>query len=104
MVLTERATVLADPLRAALASVRDALRSGATFDPATAERRFVIASSDYAQFAAMPHVMHEIRAQAPGVSIAMVSPGPDLARLLESGDVDLAILPETVTNGCARPS
>src|SRR4029078_12452882 len=47
MVLTPRAGALVWPLHKLLGDTERLLRGGTTFDPTTAERRFVIAATDF---------------------------------------------------------
>ncbi|MCU0684962.1 MAG: LysR family transcriptional regulator, partial [Polyangiaceae bacterium] len=91
LVPTARAEAMAAPLRQALSDVRAAVRAGAAFEPRSSKRRFVIATVDYAVFRIIPPALEVLRSEAPGISIAIESPGPRLGARLESGAVDLAI-------------
>ncbi|HEU4404357.1 MAG TPA: LysR family transcriptional regulator [Polyangiaceae bacterium] len=91
LVPTARAEAMAAPLRQALSDVRAAVRAGATFEPRSSKRRFVIATVDYVEFRVIPRALKVLRREAPGISIAIEPPGPRLGARLESGAVDLAI-------------
>src|SRR6516165_7336171 len=54
MVLTARAQALQSPLSRALAELRAAVRVGAPFDPAKAERRFTILANDLFEAYGLP--------------------------------------------------
>jgi DNA-binding transcriptional LysR family regulator len=92
MVLTPRAEALVDPLHTLLMDVERLLRGGATFDPATAARRFVIAAPDFLATLLLPPLLDAAAREAPGTSLEIVpSARRGNAWLLETGDVDLAL-------------
>lgn len=90
MVPTERALALAQPVRSAMLAVEQTLAPPAAFDPATAQRDFVIATNDFVAFAMLPRLLARLQREAPGVRLHVrafqehVIP-PDLQR----GDADL---------------
>jgi DNA-binding transcriptional LysR family regulator len=92
MVLTPRAETLVGPLRTLLKDVERLLRGGATFDPATTSRRFVIAAPDFLATLLVPALLAAAAREAPGISLEIV---PSVRRgnawLLETGEVDLAL-------------
>ncbi|MGF1465403.1 MAG: LysR family transcriptional regulator [Sandaracinaceae bacterium] len=90
-VLTPRAEALEEPLRAALANVRAALRAGEGFDAATSRRHFVVANADYGDFVAFPAAVERVRREAPHVTFETTSDSDDLATRLASGAVDVAV-------------
>jgi DNA-binding transcriptional LysR family regulator len=61
------------------------------FCPQTSERVFRIESTDTAQVTLAPKLMCHLREAAPSVRIDLQRIGPDTAKLLESGELDLAI-------------
>ena len=69
MVPTERALALAAPLRAALAPLEHGLEPSAPFDPATADRRFTLATNDFVAFALLPKLLARLSREAPGVRL-----------------------------------
>jgi len=92
MVLTPRAEALVSPLHTLLMDAERLLGSGATFDPATTARRFVIAATDFLATLLMPALLDAAAREAPGTSLEIVpSSRRGNAWLLETGDVDLAI-------------
>lgn len=92
MIATERALALAQPVAAALAAVQDVLAGPAAFDPARAERRFVIAATDFVEFVLLPRLLGRVGREAPGVRLQIVGwPHHRVPPTLETGDVDLMI-------------
>lgn len=91
MVPTERAEALAGPVRRGLLELHAAVRSTEPFDPATAERRFTIISSDYADFVILTRVLSYLEQRAPGVSIRMLPYTDSISTQLEDGTADLVM-------------
>lgn len=88
---TARAKELATPIRNGLQQLQVAL-AGQSFEPATSERRFVLATSDYVELVLLPALLRRLSKQAPGVKLALRPWGlhqapPELAR----GEVDLML-------------
>jgi DNA-binding transcriptional LysR family regulator len=92
MAPTERALALAGPLRTALVALEQGLQPAQAFDPAAADRNFIIMTNDFVAFAMLPRLLARLHQEAPGVSIQIrawqehVVP-PELAR----GDTDLVL-------------
>jgi DNA-binding transcriptional LysR family regulator len=92
MVLTARAQSLREPLAEVLGSVAKVLDGGSEFDPASAERRFVIAAPDFFSTLIVPNALDVLRREAPRVELSIVpSARRGNAWLLESGEIDLAL-------------
>lgn len=87
MTATPRANELRPAVRAALDAAEAVLRATPAFDPASADRAFVIAMADQAAYLLLPRLMARLTREAPGVRIDVR--GAPLDRLAE--DVDLAI-------------
>ena len=93
--LTPFAQALAPRVERALTDVQDAMQLRSEFDPASSDRRFVLAASDYVTGVLIRHLRALIAVEAPGVSVdyvptsrASIRPG------LESfGSVDLIVGP-----------
>ncbi len=100
MTPTPLALQLQQPLGAALARLRDVVTAARVFDPARDEFTVRIAASDYVQSALLLDFALALRAQAPGLRIALRA--ADSARLpgqMEQGEVDLAVLtPEGIAD------
>lgn len=92
MALTPRAEALVGPLHKLLVDTERLLGSGTTFDPARAERNFVIAAPDFLATLFLPPLLEAAAREAPGVSIEIVpSTRRGNAWLLETGEIDLAL-------------
>ena len=77
---------------AAAAGAKRLLAGGTTFDPATAERRFVIAAPDFLATLLLPPLLEAVAREAPGVVLDVVpSTRRGNAWLLETGELDLAL-------------
>ncbi len=72
MVLTERARALAPRIDAALAGVA-ALVEPEGFDPARAERRFLVAANDLSEMLLLPALAAAVAAAGPGLALAVRS-------------------------------
>lgn len=91
---TPFAEQVAGPLGVAMAQVTLALNQRSQFDPATSDRRFVLAMTDVGEVHFMPTLVARCRAVAPRVQLSSVRAGTvALKEELESGRVDLAIGP-----------
>ena len=89
---TERALDAAPGITSALRQLRESLAVRVPFTPATAKRRFTIASTDYTTSVIVPALSSELERIAPGVDIRLVGyEKGDIPALLDRGDVDLAL-------------
>lgn len=94
MVLTPRAQAMQVPIRAALHALARAVRAHPDFDAATERRLFRVASPDLFDWLVVPTLLATLERDAPGLSLStrpMV--GERLPRQLQSGEIDLAIVP-----------
>ena len=98
---TARADALREPLQQALAGLAQAIAPAAPFDPAHAQRVWRIAATDYAIGTLIQPMLPTLRAQAPGIRLALISlDPPTLARRAAQGQVDLAChIPEDAPPG-----
>ncbi|HET7502329.1 MAG TPA: LysR family transcriptional regulator [Kofleriaceae bacterium] len=91
VVATPRARELAQPVRDALRLLERSL-APRRFDPASASRTFVVATSDYVEFVLLPRLVGELERRAPGVRLQTLPWG--LHRIPEElarGTADLMI-------------
>lgn len=93
MVLTPRAEALVGPLRGGLVRLSRALHEPLTFDPSSLRRTFRVVSPDLFDALALPPLLRRLGAEAPGVELAMVPSAERLPLRLETGEIDLAIVP-----------
>lgn len=88
---TVRGTALLEPLQAALAGVGSLLAGRAPFDPASTERVFRIATTDYGATVILPPLAALMVSAAPKASIEVVPVDGQTFRQLGEVDVDLAL-------------
>jgi DNA-binding transcriptional LysR family regulator len=89
-ILTERGEAILAPLRDILEQL-EGISSPAEFSPATCDRRFRIATSDYVAESILPEMMAEFAVLAPKVSIEFRPWQPDQYDWLADGQVDLIV-------------
>ncbi|CAN5350547.1 LysR family transcriptional regulator [soil metagenome] len=87
---TARALEIAPGVRDGLTRLRDAMVP-TSFDPATADRRFVIAAGPYFCALLVPLLAQKVRLEAPGVSLRIVELTNDLVAILDRGSIDVAL-------------
>ncbi len=93
---TEFARSLQTPLREVLMQTETLLNGPGAFDPATADMTFKISGTDYFAVMLMPRLADHLSRIAPYVRVQLVNLVPDdYVQLLDSADVDLALIPQT---------
>jgi DNA-binding transcriptional LysR family regulator len=92
--LTPLAQELVEPVRDALLQVKSALSRRPGFDPATAERHFVVCASDYVVTVLLATVVQRLAHLAPGVSLHLRSPPRDIVQAFDRGAIDLLVMPQ----------
>lgn len=92
IVPTDRAVELGPLVRAALASIDDAVDAHRTFDPATTQREFRIRLSDIGESSFLPAILRLMATEAPFTSL-VIDPTPidEVVDALARGTVDAAI-------------
>ena len=90
MVPTPRADMLVEKAREILEAMRQISGAVPHFDPATSNRVFRICAPDSAHITMIPRLLQCIRGIAPNVQVETLPVNDNSARLLESGDADLA--------------
>ena len=88
---TPHATQLLCVLQQAESLLQSALDHHVVFDPMASDRMFRLQSTDIAQVTLLPKLMQRLKTLAPKVGIHLARTAPDTAKLLESGDLDLAV-------------
>ncbi|TAL78883.1 MAG: LysR family transcriptional regulator [Burkholderiaceae bacterium] len=91
MAPTELARSLMPYVTRTLALLQTTLDYRSQFDPATSGRSFRVSMSDVAQVTALPALLRIVRRDAPFVRIDITTVSENTSRLLELGEVDLAI-------------
>jgi DNA-binding transcriptional LysR family regulator len=95
MILTPKAQQLVEPVRQALLMIRSNITTPAKFDPAAAERRFVIVASDYAYNVFLADALKVAGKEAPMASFDVLPPDVSAFERLESGEVDVLLTIES---------
>ena len=89
---TAYAQELAEPVAYALGAIRGALNNAQSFEPRQSKKKFSIAMTDIGEIYFLPELMDRLAKAAPTISINAVRNIPvDLAKDMESGDIDLAL-------------
>ncbi|NUP07594.1 MAG: LysR family transcriptional regulator [Polyangiaceae bacterium] len=88
---TPRAIAIAADIRVGLSSFERAL-SPRSFDPKTAQRSFVVATSDFVELVLLPRLLERLAREAPGVRLELVPWGlHEVPPSLERAEADLMI-------------
>jgi LysR family nod box-dependent transcriptional activator len=85
---------LGPPVRDILQRVRVTIQTRPTFDPATAQRRFRLMTSDYLIEVLLTDVVRELDRIAPGIQLQILPSNEMSYALFQKGDVDLVIVPD----------
>lgn len=102
VVPTARASDLAAPIADVLARARGVLATAAPFDPATSRRRLTIGAPDGVSAVFLPHLLADLRENAPGIDVAVRQLLPSPVETLpwraafaelEALAMDVAVLP-----------
>lgn len=91
MTPTERARNLQPQIRQLLAQLEQTLSLPGEFDPANSDRLFRIMASDYAESTLIPALLSQLRQQAPGIRLDILTPSDVSINDVEKGKVDMAI-------------
>jgi DNA-binding transcriptional LysR family regulator len=92
MTPTPRAQSLLEPVKAILRDVERLIRTPEQFSPASSQKRFVIAASDYVEFTLLPPLIAELNRRAPNVEIQvkqLSTRSPESA--IEDNEIDFAV-------------
>jgi DNA-binding transcriptional LysR family regulator len=103
LTLTPLAQTLVGPVRESLLKVRAAIALRPGFDPATAERRFVVCASDYVTTVVLAHVVQRIAPLAPHLALDIRSPPKDVFQAFERGTIDLLVMPQPYVDSLPHP-
>ncbi|MBI5517358.1 MAG: LysR family transcriptional regulator [Deltaproteobacteria bacterium] len=98
---TARASELAGPLRAALATLEHAVEGGPGFDPRAARRTFQLLSNDYGSFVVVPALYEGVRRAAPGVDLWVRGVRDDPCEQLANGEADALVGPRPLVTARA---
>ncbi|AJK49911.1 LysR family transcriptional regulator [Burkholderia plantarii] len=93
MELTPLGKALAQPVREILLTVQSRVIARPDFDPAKAERDFVIRASDYLTTVLLIEVVQRLQREAPKIRLHIANMSDDVSAQLDRGEVDLVIYP-----------
>lgn len=103
MVLTALAESLVVPVRDTLLLARATIARKPGFEPASAERSFLICASDYATTVLLANVVRRVALEAPKVKLDIRSPMPNALDVFERGDIDILVMPENYMSAFPDP-
>lgn len=89
--LTPLASALMEPVKTSLQSIQTALQVRPKFEPATEQRHFKVAMTDYAAMVLMPTVLRLLLESAPYTVIHVERLDADSYNRLERGDLDFCV-------------
>lgn len=89
---THRAELLVEPLTVALKALAEGLGQWEPFVPASSQRTFTFAATDYTAFALLPALMRRLQREAPGIRVRLVQSERKVSiEDLASGRIDFAL-------------
>lgn len=89
---TYRAELLVEPLTFALKALAEGLGQWEPFVPASSQRTFTFAATDYTAFALLPALMRRLQREAPGIRVRLVQSERKVSiEDLASGRIDFAL-------------
>lgn len=89
---TQRADLLASAVAESLNLLSDQLGQWEPFDPATSQRTFVFAATDYTAFELLPGLISQLQCVAPGLRLRLVNSDRKVSiEDLASGRIDFAL-------------
>ncbi len=103
LMLTPLAESLLDPVRDTLLRARATIARKPQFDPATAERRFLVCASDYVTTVMLASALREVAELAPGVVVDIRSHSPEVFEAFDRGTIDLMVMPEQYVERFEHP-
>ncbi|WP_315761129.1 LysR family transcriptional regulator [Sphingomonas sp. Y38-1Y] len=95
MLPTSNALVLAPQVSAAILELRSILSTGMAFEPGQSKRVFRLIASDYITTVLISPLLPRLEAEAPGIRLDITLPRSNIGAMLEHGEIDLLISPET---------
>ncbi len=95
MLPTSNALALAPQVSAAIVELRSILSTGMAFEPAEARRVFRLVASDYIATVLISPLLARLEAEAPHVRLDITLPRSSIGAMLQDGEIDLIISPET---------
>jgi LysR family transcriptional regulator, nod-box dependent transcriptional activator len=97
--LSPFAESLQKPVRDVILQMRAISDWRPSFEPAESDRKITIEASDYIATVFMPEVFKLAYARAPGMRFELRLLAPNYRENLDSGEIDLLIIPDAVSSG-----
>jgi len=94
--MTPRAEALVVPLRTGLSCLQRALEASQPFEPSQTARTFRLAAPDLFDLVVLPALSRRLADVAPDLDLVMSASFAQLSPRLETGDLDLAVVPIVV--------
>ena len=91
MVLTARAELLVEPVRAVLEQIRTTIAVSPSFDPATSDRSIAIMASDYSTEVLLAPALQTFEQLAPNMRFEIMPMSDQPIEMLERGQIDLLL-------------
>jgi len=91
--LTPLGEELAYPVADILHRIRETVERRPAFSPATDERHFIAAASDYVSLVVLDRLLPALALEAPNLTLELMGTGQSVAPKLANGDLDFAFLP-----------
>ncbi len=88
---TRQALGIIGNVQASIAAMEATLNYRIAFDPKTAHRNFTISMTDIGQIVMLPKLLNELEKRAPNCTLNVTKLTENTSRLLETGEVDLAV-------------
>lgn len=98
MITTPLAEALGPAVAETLLRLRGLIAGAASFDPATSDRTFEIAASDYITTVLLAPLLARLREEAPNITLAINLPTRESAAMLGDGKLDFLLTPEPFLN------
>ena len=95
---TAFAESLLPQVRETLSGIETLIATSQAFDPASSQRTFRMAASDYITVSVLVPLISALATEAPGVRIDLQLPGEGSARALDAGEIDLLLTPDMFTH------
>lgn len=99
MIPTQHALAISQEVSTVLIRLKSLIASSTRFDPATSKRRFRLVASDYITTVLIAPLVEVLHVEAPRVKLELTSPGATSTALLEAGEIDLILTPDTFLEG-----
>jgi DNA-binding transcriptional LysR family regulator len=91
--LTPLGAELALPVADILRRIRETVERRPAFNPATDERHFIAAASDYVSLVVLDRLLPALASEAPNLTLELMGTGQSLAPKLANGEIDFAFIP-----------